>query len=309
MKIYLLFFTTILSLVSIGQLNIKKGANDWNKLNLKGKVKSITEKATGNLTYKDPSTGKVTSIKIDETTEPYLFDKRGFKTKSIIEGDPDMSKTFEYDEKERLIKDNIYTKKNLLRYNTYNYDENGLLIEIKSYLHYRETSIKDSNYRLDLKTIILNDYNGYRIKDWEYDGDKIRGIVLYKNDSNGNVIERNIFTSEDKLRSKMNFVYDANQNLIEISIFSDGFISPKIIYEYDKKGNKILEVKDGLKQVYRYDQYGNVIEYFVYNLKEGNSVTRHSETKYFYDNFSNWIKKVDQSELGVITTERTLMYY
>lgn len=189
----------------------KKLNNDWTKMNLKGKVKTIIERAFGNeRTYTFNTDGNLTELfngtataevsmekmvfKFDEkglTTECivynpngslqgralYKYDSDGYRTEEAgYSYDPQNKekyqgkKIFTYDAEMNMIREDTYKPDNSPgETTTYNYDDNGYLIEEKNGNH----------------------------------------IIKYKNDDKGNPIEVTLEGTERCL-----YTYDKNNNWI-----------------------------------------------------------------------------------------------
>ncbi len=232
----------------IGGNNNNKINNDLSELNLKGKVKILTE-----IEYKiSPNIGK---IKEGDMLYKYIysFNEKGnlIETNSY---DPDGN----LDGKYTYTNDNLKgTKIEMISYNpdgssdekcTYNYDSKGnLILEI---WYDAEGSIsKKYGYKYDDKgnEIAMNRYDAH---------DSLLCKDSYKYDDKGEKIEWNHFNlsppTDGSLSKKVIFKYDDNGNINVENIFlSDGnFENYTYKYDYAKKGNWKKETiyKNGLPQ-------------------------------------------------------------
>ncbi len=232
-----------LMLSSCTKQNNKK--NGWDELNLKRKVKSVTE-----VPYEaKEKNGKI--IKGKRTGGfwdncKYLFDSKGNKIEEYsynLNGSLYDKTTFQYNTNGNIIKANIYNSDTILyRKTIYKYDANGKLIE----------ELCGTSFGT------------------------LEGKVNYKYDYRGSMIEFNFKSLDGRLKSKATYKYNANGDVIKFCIFNSDGSNSKTSYKYDANGNKIEEncTSDGRKKIdkykyreiykYEYDKKGNWIRKITY---------------------------------------------
>ncbi len=208
---------------------------DWEKDNLKGKVKSYT-----NIAYEAiEKNGKVQKGKRREDELDNFLVKYGNKGNIVernyyyYDGSLSWKYTYKYDSKVNRIEENWCNFAGKLYYKyTFKYDSRGNEIEKNEY---------DSDGSLSSK-------------------------FTYKYDSKGNEIEKNTYNSDGKLIRKYTYKYGSKGNKIECNIYtSDGSLIGEETYKYDSKGNEIeckgydLYQKYTYKNKYEYeyDKHGN----------------------------------------------------
>ncbi len=218
----------------------KKKKTDWEKYNLKGRVKSFT-----NFTYK--AIEKFGEVQKGERVENYFQNFEQF-----------------YNKKGFLQKQNSYYYNSLYEENILVYDKKGTKIE---------TNIYNSIGKLKSKNIYKNDTKGNIIEEDEYSDIKgsLKQKNIYKYDKDANLIEHTIYNHKNELETK--FILKYNKALIEISnYFSDGSLNWKNTYKYDNREN-VMELNvykfDGSLDYkytykYKYDKNGNWIKQISY---------------------------------------------
>lgn len=268
--IYICFLGTLLLSVSYSFAQ----ENDWEKMNLEGKVKSliVDECLTTRL---QNDINKICKIqrKYFFNTEGYIVKQQTFqfsqlveqlnytyednRLKSISSVNRDSSlraiHTFLYDSEGNRIEENIINsdKSPNARY-TYNYDEKNRKIEMVGY---------------NMKT----DSNQFIKETFQYDG-------------YGNLIEE---TSENRTIKN---TYKVNK---------DGIIEEK---QVTITNNDKIQSKSTV--YFTYDVKGYCIQELV--LQEN----RKTETNYLYDEIGNWTsKRTIESKDRIISTEREIEYY
>lgn len=263
----------IISFILFAFTGEKGKKNDPTDLNLKGKVKSLTE-----INYKAVvMTGEIqTGDIIDKTI--YSFNDKGNK-----------------------IEENIYRADGSLdasgsgKYN-YKYDDKGNMIEENYYRSYYDKSsngwISSPNYE---KNIYKYDNKGNMIEENLYDEPKGSLFAKYicKYDDKGNNIEDDyyMYINGDSLKSIFHiFKYDDKENIIEHNEYqADGSLYYKFIYNYDNIGNKIEE------------------KCYIYTISP--SLDYNYYYKYVYDKTGNWIKKTTfENDIPEKITEREIKY-
>ncbi len=224
-NVKLLTWVLLALLVGFSSCKPKK-KTDWEKENLKGKVKSYT-----NFTYK--AVEKFGEIqkgeRIDWSDDNY----------QII-----------YDNKGNMIEKNGYNSNGNLIYKIiYKYDNKGNKMEYSTY---------NSNGNLNNKWTNKYDSKGNKIESSVYNSDGNLGSkYTYKYDSKGNKIEENRYYSDGSLNYKWTYKYDNRGNKIEKKWYkSDGSLWWKntFKYEYDKHGNWIKQI------IYKNDKPYQIVE-------------------------------------------------
>jgi len=111
---------------------------------------------------------------------------------------------------------------------------------------------------------------------------------VYKYDDKGNKMEMNQFDSNGNLKLKDTYKYDDSGNQIESNWYdSKGKLIYKSTYQYDKNKNKIER-----KSVFS----GSREHKLIY--------------KYVFDDFDNWIIKLEyEDDKPQVITERLIEYY
>ena len=251
--LYLLLLFGLLSCSNSNSFDRHK-MTDWERLNLKGKVKHITEsiwKAEGDFGAfeKDESNAVQKVGQLSFNKEGYLTIEQGANyRKEYLYGD-DLTKCTEM--KEYYW---INNKKGGLK-STYQYNEQGQLIA--QIIHYPEgkppTTLpyeydSEGNNTLgytSLGVILLNEYNdegqAIRYKAYlsksDYEKDRNATTGYYKYDQNGNKIEQGYSSGNGLNQTK--WKYDAYGNKIEEVKFHNEKERKKrtFTYQYDKQNN------------------------------------------------------------------------
>jgi hypothetical protein len=151
-------------------------------------------------------------------------------------------------------------------------------IEIKGYTatdYFGELKLQALNFVMTFQY----DMNNQIIKvDGSEDGKKISDNISYI--INPLVFEMNLigFEGEQKINVKNLWRYDSNGNIIEFTRFENDSIKWKEFAKYNEK-NKLLEFKEYkssgkilYQRNYKYDQYGNEVEY-VFRSEDSYSIT------------------------------------
>lgn len=206
------------------------------------------------------------------------------------------------------------------------YDSNGNLIEksinslgfsflYKYKYNQNDNIIEETRFAVNnqdekgLSTIIFNYDENQKIISKESLNEKI----IYKYDSNGNQKEEDII-SNGIFKYRTIFMHDNVGNLLERSVYnSEGQFIYKYEFKYDKK-RFIIEEKNFnsdfklvSKNNYKYDSNGNLIKK---NTYLGGSVQSEKKFIYKYDEYDNWIEKIEfESARQKKFTEREIQYY
>lgn len=201
----------------------KDDNNDWTKDNLKGEVKSYTEKS-----YEFINDAKeeypYRNIQKNYDEKGYMLEENNYK----LDGSLDYQFINRYTDDGRLIdKKNIYANGHVSYKWIYEYDETGNVIK---------HSIFNSNDELTLYRLLVNDENGNRVESKERYVHNPEGVI-----------------------SRKTYEYDEDGNNIQVNIFSpaNGELTLYHIFAYDDKGNPIIEniykANDRLDTEWRYD--------------------------------------------------------
>jgi hypothetical protein len=228
-KVYVLIAAFLLAIVShsLGQ------KNDLEKLNLKGKIKFISE-----LTYQPLQEGDM--IIKGRMVQWYTnsFDQSGNKIEDI-----------------KYKSDSTIDKKYIYKYNS-----EGKRQEL--------TMISGD----DLLTLLIKyqyDSQGNLAEDISYDEKgQMDKKIMYLYGDNGLVMEENIYASSGELRQKLRYAYNSEKLLVETSRYrGNGKLERRITYKHDNLGNETEEKTfsaDGSlistnSNVYEFDHQGNWI--------------------------------------------------
>lgn len=290
----------------------QENGNDYKNEKLINKVKSVTTKHyEANLvdkkiiklkrdkhvlnrkyrydTYKKYDTRKklIQTHKYHITGELYLstnflFNEKQNNTEEIIEY-PDghkSKKTYEYNDKNYLIKKIIHGKSYLI-VDTYKYDKNGNLITIYNTDENNSNKGKET-YKYDIKNQLIKKGQYYSDGSFSY-------LWEYKYDEKGNKIIEIITGLYESLSRKKLFRYDNRNNLTRITI-------------YDIKESLIGE------EFYQFDSKNNIIEErFSYPADKRNDLWNY---KYEFDKNRNWIKRTSfKNNIVQFVTDRKIEYY
>ena len=266
--------------VQVSAQNTKQ--SDWENYELKGKVKSITEKNwdikeeatdTTFIEFKFNETGFFTTKTItysDGRKKIHTFDAIGNEIEYI--NDKGFKSTYTYDEKGNMIgsddSDPDYGGKSVYKFNsdnrlieTINYEPDSTI-----YSHYiyqydaKGNRIEYDDYKgkeiVGKGTYTYNDA-GKKTETAFYLRGKLDEITHYSYYDGGEESTEKIFDAEGKLKSTYSFLYDEKRNLINMTVTD---IEPEktteriysYSYEYDAQGNWITHTsysnKDGIKK-------------------------------------------------------------
>lgn len=161
-------------------------------------------------------------------------------------GEIDIREVYEYDDKDRLIKETGYHGNGTVaEYYTYEYDSEGKLIRRENKTEDEELSMTIDYEYNDQGEVAKTFYDFYGYDTWYY-------VFEY---SNGVLERRNTYNSKDEL---------------------DGFE----VYEYSEKDPKLNESVESYdsnnklkyRTEYRYDEYGNMISSAMFD-PEGNMLS------------------------------------
>lgn len=234
-------------------------------------VKVYRGKATAILEYDEKDRLAKVSVKNAEgkSTATYVmtYTDRGFISEisgEIANDETQYSRktSFVYDEKDRVIKNEVVQSDETVQLIEVTYDEKARVITMTGNWEYSKTGFKAvATYNEDWKAIKNErfDENGTPVYVTEYDG-------------NGNTIRSTNYDENGKPSWSYGYEYDEDGKKIkETSYKEDGSISMIYRYEYDEKGNITKEARydetETLRayEVYEYDENGYVLKMTQYN--------------------------------------------
>lgn len=229
-------------------------------------VKVYRGKATAILEYDEKDRLAKVSVKNAEwkSTATYVmtYTDRGFISEiagEIANDETQYSRktSFVYDEKDRVIKNEVVQSDETVQLIEVTYDEKARVITMTGNWEYSKTGFKAvATYNEDWKAIKNErfDENGTPVYVTEYDG-------------NGNTIRSTNYDENGKPSWSYGYEYDEDGKKIkETSYKEDGSISMIYRYEYDEKGNITKEARydetETLRayDVYEYDENGYVLK-------------------------------------------------
>lgn len=253
MKFKTLIIWGIMIVFGLNMYCQKQKITDWEKDNLKGKVKFYSE-----FTYYE-NVPLTRPKKHWDGNLKKIFNAKGKIIKELEYrfGTLESTRIYKYDSEGKLIEINkktlsVWYRKYIYRYYSnkidenipgvqnvkeiYKYDSEGKLIEINENSNWQNK--QDENDCCGGELIEINESNNSSFskkKIYEYDA-KGNNIGIYQYDTNG------------KLNYKQNFKYDSKGKMIEKSIYFDNEIDGKSYnkesYKYDSKG-KMIEKRRG----------------------------------------------------------------
>lgn len=235
------------------------------------KVYQGEAKATAILEYDEKDRLAKVSVKNAEgkSTATYVmtYTDRGFISEiagEIANDETQYSRktSFVYDEKDRVIKNEVVQSDETVQLIEVTYDEKARVITMTGNWEYSKTGFKAvATYNEDWKAIKNErfDENGTPVYVTEFDG-------------NGNTIRSTNYDENGKPSWSYGYEYDEDGKKIkETSYKEDGSISMIYRYEYDEKGNITKEARydetETLRayEVYEYDENGYVLKMTQYN--------------------------------------------
>lgn len=234
-------------------------------------VKVYRGKATAILEYDEKDRLAKVSVKNADgkSTATYVmtYTDRGFISEiagEIANDETQYSRktSFVYDEKDRVIKNEVVQSDETVQLIEVTYDEKARVITMTGNWEYSKTGFKAvATYNEDWKAIKNErfDENGTPVYVTEFDG-------------NGNTIRSTNYDENGKPSWSYGYEYDEDGKKIkETSYKEDGSISMIYRYEYDEKGNLTKEARydetETLRayEVYEYDENGYVLKMTQYN--------------------------------------------
>ena len=300
-KKLVLFALACIAFASCRRTTVK---NDYDRLNLNGKVQCITESY-----YSIEESGGDLSKGKRVESETSLFDNRSneaflsYESKICFDGKGRRTEVSVSDSAGRYMS---------VR-ETCEYDETGNLVLKKGYgfdsLYYREVFAYDTKNRETERVYYDLDGSAGETALTEYVNNEIISVVYFGDIKNAQAV-------------RVHVILDRHGNHIEESASSmdsqsprDGVLLERATKVFDDKG-QIIEFtlydsdnKPYQKSVCKYDEAGNESESTIYDL-ENNEIIAVYKYFYIYDQHGNWIEQVSfMNDMPDIITAREIKYY
>ena len=314
---YFLLFAILFPSFSIGQQQNKltSAKNDLQKLNLRGKVKSVKE-TLYSAVFSSGVIQKGDIINPDELMTYYTVlhvpAERGIEYGGIgclRDKLMEQNSYITFNEKGKLIDHTLYLPDNtILIHCSYKYDDKNNLISSK-FDFYERNRVYETiyTYKYDIKNNLI-ELNS-ELEPGKY------FKISYKNDGNGNMVEKKgeLPDANSNYNYIWSFKYDNKNNIIEATG------KEKNTYKYDDGGNmneELIQYKRGkVVNTIKCNEMGDVLNAKTLVWKVENSIERleaeiNMTFKYEYDKNKNWLKKIvykDDKPQKVI--EREIVYY
>ena len=289
--------------------------NDWSKLKLKGKVKTITEIISNGI----EKNGQIVKDESDEY-QPLIkrtsFNQQGFitlteKFNSLPMVDPFEIEKYFYNEKGQLAEIIRSEKKKEVAKTSFSYNEQGdRTLE--------RLQLSDIDHPIDTETHYEYTSEGKQKISSEIRGANSEKIKIVSHYNNENVLVKKEEFDEKGTRISENiYTYNEKGLLVKELDNNDGsFMS----FKYDTYGNitSIISKSEGESETqtykYQYDKQGNIVKEEFQLLNEEEDYMNYSYTKnYTYDAQGNKISESCQMESlyksETIFTEYHIEYY
>jgi hypothetical protein len=277
-KIFLFLTFVLFSSFDNGQTNPVKVSNDWKKMGLKGRVKSVTEEQCS-VVKRSRAT---TSCKIKQKT---VFNSDGYKVEEQIWEFSQLRKrrVYAYSNENVLSRIECLGRDNsVITTYLFEYDQSGNITEEK---------IFSGNNLADSRYTYLYDEKGQKI---QMDGYNMKTggnhfiKEVFKYDNFGNPIKETSEHASGNSITDFSYKYDNEKKIVEKM--------EKTTYE--KLGKYSTTIR------YKYDSKNNVVEeYKIHNGRSSTTVIRVDKT-------GNWVKRTTtESKDTFLTTERILEYF
>lgn len=196
----------------------------------------------------------------------------------------------------------------------YTYDANGILIEEKHYLSYKDLA-EHKTYELDSNQKIQKAFKHYN------DGSK--DTIHYNYNNDGNLKEKVTIDSYDEEEAKEIFEYEG-KNLVKRELYEYDDLISKETFAYDPDGNVVEETswtedestrrtnsyddKGNLEKVLFYDKKDELVAKTIYTYNDENKIVAvaeetpygNSSTVITYDEKGNAIEQIELNEEGKI---------
>lgn len=278
------FVILILTLSNCSNKNIDRQENDWVEHNLFGSVKHFTRLIYhADDVFGEIKKGKPKPFDTHNGMPPNVttvFNKEGFITEVTrfnLDSSNYVRSVLLYGENNLQIERKVFGKDSLLSVTKYKNDDNGNLVESRSY---------EPNGQLNAVYLNTYDESGYKIEEVvSYQNSDERRTYIFTNDKKGNTIEER-----------------------EVRPFKDDYITS---YKYDDKGREIQRIeytgdRSNSIQTFKYNENGDQIE----SHYKGDYYSVYIKYEYSYDKKGNWVKRITYEDgIPAEIAERSYTYY
>jgi hypothetical protein len=267
-------------------INLQFEKNTLGKENLKGRIKTITERGW----YAKERRGQFVKTKLDY----WSISRYDLPGNEILNS--------EWDTDGENAGDTTNTSYG------YIYDSLGNITEV-----YEKMPPSDTGFVI--KSDFKYDSSNKNIEEDDYDfnlGPPRKSIFKY--DSDGNLISNEYYEKGDKLCEKTLFQYNKGKMSKVIYYYPINTLNYILTFRHDKGGNLIGNTdyfnhkKRSNVNITKYDLQGDMIELNQYNVK-GTMVGTSLKYKYAYDKMGNWIKEIYYENNKPKISERIIKYY
>lgn len=260
---------SVITLFSIHTCFAQQSKNDWEKENLKGRVKTLAEMRTYDMdSVREKSWLNMPILHIFNTAGNIVLSKRYTLFENSID-----STVYFYDCKNRLSL-------------TLTFNSKGILRDSINYIYFEDGS-KTEYYNFGINSA----YVISSIKKYDFKGNLIHEVSKHSSKYNGSnrVVER-IETITNSYNKK---------NWLVKSTISRSDVKPYSveIYKYDKRGNKIEQkvlVEEKILSINRYNSTRNPIEYIYFD----NEANIEYQTKMTYNEWGDQIGQTGSNRNG-----------
>lgn len=265
----------------------KSAGNDWAKMNLQGKVRSITE-----ADYFIDTTG-ANKGKTLRWTRYYFFDVLGHLTEKIQCDD----------------------KGDTISRNKLSYDKQGYIAECIEYAGGEVRSRASYMYDSAGNNITISRTGSITCTDkYRYDKNNLCITTILECQKDGVIEDSNAKHSADYREYEYYRYNDKKQKIWQMHVSIDSMVQVTV-YTYDKQGNCTGEVMDtcrphqAQKITRRFDESGDMLEEKAQGAD--GMIYQHKQMEYLQkDKPGNWtIQKIHWHDLGITQLERTISYY
>jgi hypothetical protein len=305
--------------VSIVSIYSQVFVNDWQKMELKGRVKYM-EKCQYKPIEKDGKVlkgGKVIDNWLD-FDEHIFFNEAGNITEEKDYGNNDTLKkvvVYMYNSVQKLTRIDVMGQdKNRDSYTLLDYNDRNNLVQSRKFTN---DSILDE-YSLS----VYDAHN--RLVEWNYFyEDILRDKWISKYDNKGRMIEQRYITSNDPKDVGILYTYKYDKKGNEIEYMSSDWYGGKSLTKCSARyndHNKVIEkvyIKSNTENtieavaIYEYDAMGNVIvDFQIQYMNKQELIQSKDSYTYVYDSQGNWIQKISyRNDQPVRFDERKIEYF
>jgi hypothetical protein len=273
----LLLIAILFSSLDGHNVNDRGSNNDWGKMDLKGRVKSVTEEQCRIIIKSGENRTCKVKRKIIFNSNGHIVEDQTWEFSRLIErriltySKTALDKIESFDQKDSLIRTYLFV-----------YDQSGNRIEEKIFStgnvpSSRYTYLYDENRRkIQMDGYNMNTGGNHFIKE------------TFTYDNFGNLIKETSEHASENSSKEFSYKYDKERKIVETTV--------RAIYE--KLGKYSTTTR------YKYDSEDNVVE------ESQTDNGRKSTTIITVDKTGNWVKrKTNESKNTFLTTERTLEYF